>query len=298
MPPSSEGMKSMVYVNGTISPPESAKVSVFDRGFLFGDGVYETGKAYDRCPLFLEEHWTRLRRSAEKLFINVPWSDEELTRTLFETARAFGKGTLYFRTIITRGVIGYVGLELTSESKPSLVHVIQELHSLDQKRREGVRLATSKILRNSALAQDPNIKTSNYLNSLLALQDAREKGAEDAIMCDSQGRVTEGTTFSVFGVTTNGVLITPSLEVGILDSITRRHLLDIARESMKVEEGFFDLPTMQECTEVFIVSSVREMVPVRQWDERRYGTNGPVTIALHDKFRQVIKQYIQAHPKF
>lgn len=291
--------QSLVYLNGKIVSPNEAKVSVFDRGFLFGDGVYETGKSQERCLLFLEEHWARLRNSAAKLAIPVPWTDEFLTEGLAQTARLFGKADLYFRTIITRGVIDHVGLDVTADLEPTLVHLVQNLPTnIQQKWKAGTKLATSGVVRNSSQAQDPNIKTSNYLNSLLAMQDARKKGAEDAVMCDASGIVTEGTTFSVFGVTKQGKLITPSLGVGILDSITRRHLLEIARAQMEVEEGSFPRQAFLDCEECFIASSIREVLWVSQWDDRRFERPGEVTQRLHAGLRDVLHQYVATHPKY
>src|SRR4051812_39822682 len=104
-------MSATVFIDGKVTLAEAAKVSVFDRGFLFGDGVYETGKSIDRCFLFLEEHWTRLRRSAKKLLIEVPWSDAELKEGLYSAARAHDRPNVYFRTIVTRGSVDYVGLD-------------------------------------------------------------------------------------------------------------------------------------------------------------------------------------------
>lgn len=291
--------QSLVYLNGKIVSPGEAKVSVFDRGFLFGDGVYETGRSYDRCLMFLEEHWARLRHSAEKLAIPVPWTDEELTEGVAQTARLFGKADLYFRTIVTRGVIDHVGLDVMTDLQPTLVHLVQNLPANMKERWDaGTRLATSRVVRNSSQAQDPNIKTSNYLNSLLAMQDARRRGAEDAIMCDANGNVTEGTTFSVFGVTQEGKLITPALRVGILDSITRRHVIEIAKKEMKVEEGTFPLQTFLDCRECFIVSSIREIVWICRWDDRVFEKPGETTLQLHAGLRAVIQDYVANHPKY
>jgi len=292
-------MESLVYINGEILRPEQAKVSVFDRGFLFGDGVYETGRSYQRCPLFMEEHQARLRRSAEKLLIPVPWSDRELRDGLFETARRFGKPDIYFRTIVTRGRIDYVGLDVFADNPPTLVHIIQNLSSkIARIQVEGVKLLTSRVLRNPTRAQDPNIKTSNYLNSLLAFQDIKARGGDDAVLCDREGNVTEGTTFSIFGVTCAKTIITPSLEVGILDSITRRHLLSLATAFAEVKEGYFKKSDFLECPEVFIASSVREIVPVNVWDERRFQSPGPVTQQLQQKLRDEIQVYVASHEKF
>lgn len=288
----------VININGQIFSPENAKVSVFDRGFLFGDGVYETGKSLERCCLFLEEHLNRLRRSAGKLQIPMPLSDEAWTQEIFKTARAFGENNAYFRVVLSRGVGSVLGLESFEDLKPTWVIIFQPLSSkLDSLRAKGIKLLTSTIIRNSSAAQDPNIKTSNYLNSLLALQEVKSRGGEDAILCDNLQRVAEGTTFSIFGVS-GSTLMTPSLEVGILDSITRKHVLEVGRKFLKVEEGFIPLSRFQACDEVFIASSVREIVPVREWDGRPYQVPSPITQKLKEGLKEVIQDYISTHPKY
>lgn len=293
-------MSALVWLKGRITPPSEALISVFDRGFLFGDGVYETGRSYDRCFLYLEEHLARLRHSAAKLRIPVIWKDEDLTRSLTELAQKFQQDNVYFRTILTRGVVEKVGLDVSlKDLTPTLVHVVQELSlKTEEQRGEGITLKTSSVVRNSARSQDPNIKTSNYLNSLLALFDAKDGGRDDAILCDAKGRVTEGTTFSIFGVTKTGEVITPDLSVGILESITRRHVLELSRKRYVTKEGFFKLAEFMECTEIFAVSSIREIIPVREWDGKSFAADGPVWGQLHKDLKDEISRYINAHPKY
>ena len=293
-------MRSLVSVNGKITQGQDAKVSVFDRGFLFGDAVYETGRTYDRVCVYLEEHWARLRRSAGRLEIKLPWKDDELTKGLFEVLAQFNQPGVYFRTIVTRGEVGSVSLDLEPSSGPTLVHLVTELNAdkITSLQATGLRVATAGIIRNSSNAQDPNIKTSNYLNCLLALFDARRKGGQDAILCDREGHVTEGTTFSVFAVSQSGELWTPSLEVGILDSITRRHVLEVARPLMPVREGFFQLEAFRGAREVFIASSVREIVPITQWDSVDYGPDRPHTRRLQEKLKEHVRLHVLGQPRF
>ncbi len=286
-------VKALANINGTLYSPEEAKVSVFDRGFLFGDGVYETGRSYDRVFLFLEDHIQRLKKSANRLGIPVPWTDSQLRAELVATAQAFGKDNIYFRMIITRGEVTQVGLDLQTQ-KPTGVILVQDLsEGLAKLQKEGYFLLTSSVLRNSAQSQDPNIKSSNYLNSILALKDVKERGAMDAILLNSEGWVTEGTTFSVFSVSSKGVLRTPALSVGILDGITRRYILTASQELIPSEEGIYSLREFQEASEVFIASSVREICPVYQWDDKRYPAPGEWTLKLQKAYRQVIEKSIR-----
>lgn len=289
----------LIYKDGRVLPPEQAMVSVMDRGFLFGDGVYEAGRSYRGCFLYLEEHWERFRRSASRLQIEVPYSDAELTEGLFAAAKAGGVPEVCFRTIITRGRIDTVSLGLTTAGSPTLVHVAYPLDpKLAEQRKKGFHVLTSKIRRNPADSQDPNIKTSNYLNSLLAYQDCAKRGGEDAILCDQDNNVTEGTNFSVFGVTKSGTVITPALSVGILDSITRRHVITLAKEKYKVEEGHFKLETFLDCAQTFAASSIREVFPIRQWDDRKFPVDGEITWDLQNRLVKEIQSYVETHPRF
>ncbi len=291
-------MDALVSINGKILSPENAFISVFDRGFLFGDGVYETGKTVSRCPLFLKDHFDRLKKSAGKLSISFPWTEEFLKNALFSLLKAYGKDNAYFRIYVTRGCIDGVGLEKFETAAPNLVIFTQPLPTaLDATRKAGIRLLTSKIVRNSVKAQDPDIKTSNYLNSLLALQDVRARGADDGVLCDAEGNVAEGTTFSVFGWNEAGELLTPSLDVGILNSITRKYLIEIAKKDTKVIEGCFPLEVFRNCREVFAASSVREIFPIREWDGVKY-SGFEKSLALHQRFTVAIAEYVKRSEKF
>lgn len=287
--------KVLAYLDGVVVDAREAKVSVLDRGFLFGDGVYEAGRSYDGCFLYLEEHWERIRSSCQKMQIDLLWSDEEFTEGLFKVAKVYGDKNIYFRTIITRGANEIISLDLTKGPKPTLVHLIQPLPAHPH---EGISILTSKIMRNPKPAQDPNIKTTGYLNSLYAYQDIKARGAVEGIMCDANGKVTEGTNFSVFGVTADQKVITPSMDVGILDSITRRHVLAIAKKHFETEQGYYPIEVFHKCSEAFIVSSTREILPIATWDETKYPTPGPVTQKLHELFKTEIVDYVKSHPKF
>ncbi|MEZ4752335.1 MAG: aminotransferase class IV [Bdellovibrionota bacterium] len=292
-------MTTLAWINGKVCDARNAMVSVMDRGFLFGDGVYEAGRSYDKCFLFLEEHWRRLRVSAGKLELPVPWTDQKLTDGLHEAARAFGQPDVCFRTIITRGIIDSVGLHMTETPEQALVHLITAVpDKFEIQRKTGVKILTSTVKRNPISAQDPNIKTSNYLNSLLACQDVKRRGVVDGILCDFQGNVTEGTNFSIFGVTHDNEVITPGLEVGILDSITRRHVLSVAATKFAVREAAIPLSDFQNCKEVFIVSSTREIVGVSEWDGKAYPAPGEITQYLLGLLQEEIRQYVETHAKF
>jgi branched-chain amino acid aminotransferase len=198
--------------------------------------------------------------------------------------------------IITRGEVSQVGLDISTEN-PTLVILVQDLsEGLNRLRSEGYFLLTSSVRRNSSQSQDPNIKSSNYLNSILALKDVKERGAMDAILLNADGFVTEGTTFSVFAVSSEGKLRTPALAVGILDGITRRHILKASQGICVTEEGAYTLEEFQNAREVFVASSVREICPVYQWDEKKYQAPGPLTLKLHEAYRKVVENSVKNSP--
>ena len=295
---------SIISLNGVITPAEEARIPIMDRGFLFGDGIYETGRTYSSCFLFLEEHLRRLRTSAERLHIPLPWDDKYLVDQLIRTARAQELPDVYFRIIVTRGVVDYLGLDVGLSAfepslQPSLVIVIQPLHLPDYEK--GMTLITSQVQRNSPKAQDPSIKTCNYLNSLLALWDAKKAKADDAIMLDANGWVAEGTTFSLFGVDANQTLLTPSLDIGILDSIMRRHVLELAhRHGLSTQEGKWSHIEFKKCREIFIASSVREVLGISKWDDTTYPCPGPLTLEMDNWLHETIVSYYSnpAHVRF
>ncbi len=289
----------LVNVHGKISRPEDARISPLDRGFLFGDGVYETGRSEARCCLYMEEHLERLHRSGARLGLRLPWKDDEIVSQIHATLKQFGKDEAYWRVLLTRGDVTTVGIAPFETAGERITIFVQNMpKDIESKRRTGISLLTSEIQRNSARAQDPDIKTCNYLNSVLALRDVKARGAEDAVLLDAKGNLTEGTTFAVFAVRRDGTLITPSLEVGILNSITRRHVLDFAKkQGIKTEEGFLPVDEFRGCPEVFIASSIREAVPVNAWDGKRYEL-GPVTRKIQDGLNAFAQAYIASHAKY
>lgn len=289
----------LVNVHGKISRPEDARISPLDRGFLFGDGVYETGRSESRCCLYMEEHLERLHRSSARLGLKLPWKDEEVVSQIHATLKQFDKPEAYWRVLVTRGEVESVGIAPFETAGEKITIFVQNMpKDIETKRQTGISLLTSEIQRNSARAQDPDIKTCNYLNSVLALRDVKARGAEDAVLLDAKGNLTEGTTFAVFGVRRDGTLITPSLEVGILNSITRRHVLEFAKQSgIKTEEGFFPVDEFRGCPEVFIASSIREAVPVVAWDGKRFEL-GPVTRRIQEGLNGVARAYISSHKKY
>lgn len=287
-------MSQLINLNGRILTRAEASLSVFDRGFLYGDAVFETGRTYDGKLLFLEDHLKRLEKSAAGLQLSLPLSKDDFKKELEKTLRAFSKSPVSYRIIVTGGEQEELGLDVEGE-KPSWMILVQDLsEKLKKLQTEGYHLKTSKFVRDSSEAQNPQVKSNNYFNSIRALREVKAQGAMDAIFLNSKGLVTEGTNFNVFSVSQEGILRTPSLQTGILAGITRKYILELATPLMKVEEGEWDLKSFTQAKEVFVASSLREICPVFQWDENRYQVIGPFTKKLQKAYQGKIKSLLES----
>jgi branched-chain amino acid aminotransferase len=279
-------MSQLVSIDGAHLGPENAKVSVYDRGFLYGDSVFETIRTYGGEPFALAEHMARLARSAERVAIPMPISAAEFAMEVRLAVRAAKNPESTARAMLTRGS-GKVGLDPALAASPLRVILVEPLEPLPSAvYRDGVAVITIRTERASDAAQGA-AKVGNYLGSLLALREARARGAHEALILDAQGRVVEGTTSNVF-VVRGGELFTPPAEAGILLGITRAHILELAHELGRlVHQVPLGPVELAAADEVFVCSSIREIVPVVRVDERQVGDGrpGPVTHALHAAFR-------------
>lgn len=289
-------MPPIVSVNGELLRPEDAVVSVFDRGFLYGDSVYEVVRAYRGVPFELDAHLARLEGSAERIAMRLPVSLGELREETLRALRASGYDDAYLRLVVTRGS-GEIGLDIALARSPVRVIFVQELNLPSPAAySDGVRLALVSVRRNLRAAIDPLAKTGNYLNSVLALAEARARGCYEAVMLDHRDCVTEGSSSNIFAVT-GGVLITPPLEVGILNGVTRSVVLRVAeRANVQVLELPLTEPILRRADEVFITSSIREIVPVVAVDDAEIGGGrpGPVYRKVQALFSQYVSEYVEA----
>lgn len=289
-----------VSISGRLVPLEQAVVPVFDRQFLYGDGIYETLRTY-RGQLFgVGLHLKRLRASAESLDLNIPWSDEQLTEELRETSRATGMPETSVRLMVTRGE-GAFGLDPALARESRRVIIARPCAAVpDKLRREGIVVVIPEgVRRNHPQAIPGSVKSGNYLNQIRALAEGKRQGADEVVLADGDNCVTEGSTSNIFWVK-DGVLFTPSLALAVLPGVTRALVLAVARQSgLKVDVGIFPSDALRSADEAFITSSLREILPIRLINGRPVGDSipipGPVTTCLIKGFGALVQQFLEGN---
>jgi branched-chain amino acid aminotransferase len=282
-------MSAVVYVNGTIQPADRAVVPVFDHGFLYGEGVYETLRTYDRVPFLFDRHVARLRQSAALMALGVPFTDDELDGRVRETMAAQpASGELYIRILLTRGV-GELSYDPAVCPTPTLVIIVKPLVAPpDRTFTDGIRLAMVSLRRNHPDALNPVIKSNNLLNNALAMQEAYRRGADEALMLNQAGDVAECSQSNIF-IVRNGQVLTPPLSAGLLPGVTREFVIELARGlGWTALETRLTPADVAKADEVFITGTTREVTPVAAIDDRPVGTGRPGTITLRlvSTFRQ------------
>ena len=280
---------STVYVNGTISDGAVAVVPVFDHGFLYGEGVYETLRTYRRSPFLLDRHLTRLRTSASLLNLAIPQDDAELTLAIATTMRhASLECEQYVRLLVTRGV-GELSYDPATCPTPTVVIIVKpHLENPPESMEEGIRVSVSSVLRNHPQAINPRIKSNNLLNNALAMQEAMRAGAQEALMRNYRGELSECAQSNVFLVK-EGEVLTPPLESGLLEGVTRNFVFEVGTHTgFTVRETVLRDSDLHEADEVFITSTTREILPVTRVDDGAVGSGepGPVTLTLAAAFRR------------
>ena len=284
-------MPTKVYLSTAGRPlePGEASVSVFDRGFLYGDSVYETLRTAGGNAVEITRHLDRLRRSGLGIGLEIPFSDADLRAAIAETHAATGNPDSYVRVMVTRGA-GPLQLDPRVSATPVLVVLVQELKLPTAKLYEtGLSVRIVDVHKISARSLDPTLKTGNYLNSIQALRQAAESAAEDAIMCNAAGHVAEGATSNVFMVK-DGRVLTPSLATGLLEGITRALVMRLAADvGIPASEGVVWPDELRAADEVFLTSSVRGLMPVTTLDGQALGVGpGPVTRRLMARYQEYI----------
>ena len=289
----------LINLNGEILDPADAKVSVFDRSFLYGDSLYEVVRTYRGKPFRLKEHLVRMEKSAKLCQMRFSQTSAEYEREILRSIEAYraqpGKQDedVYARIVVSRGS-GKIGFGLGNLETPTLYAIIIEPISMFPNKpfEKGTQLQISERIRNHPKALDPAMKSGNYLNSFLAYLTAAEAGYDDALMVDQQGFMTEGTTFNLFYVN-RGIVATAPLDVGILDGVTRRAILNLCIEQgLPCREVRFPKEYLYEADEVFVSSSLKEVLPVLALDGKKIGNGkaGPVTRKLRDAFDDLVRR--------
>jgi len=285
-------MTAMVNVNGKITDQANAVVSVFDHGFLYGEGVYETLRTYSGQPFLFDRHMRRLRKSASMLSLSVPAANEEIDRRFRETMMAAGLGTqgreAYLRILVTRG-IGELTYDPAACGDPTIViiakpHVDPPVDAFER----GVMVALVDIVRNHPGSVNPLIKSNNLLNNALAMQEAFRRGAFEGVMRNYRGELAECTTANLF-VVKDGEALTPPLDAGLLAGITREYLFEVGRDTgIAVREQTLRDADLLGADEAFLTSTTRELVPIVRVDNHTIGEGvpGPVTKGLLQAFRR------------
>jgi branched-chain amino acid aminotransferase len=275
-----------VYVNGRFVPAEEASISVFDHGFLYGDGVFEGIRVYGGTIFRLQQHIERLYHSALCLMLDIPMSPEAMQEAIVDTVRRRELPNQYVRVVVSRGA-GDLGLDPKLCPRPSVI-IIADTIALYPERyyTEGLDLVTVATRRMSSDTLDPRIKSLNYLNNIMAKIEAQQAGGVEAVMLNTAGYVAECTADNLF-VLRQGCLHTPAVAAGALQGVTRDSVLEIARDlGLETAESFltrYDLYTAEEC---LMTGTGAEIVPVVRIDGRRIGTGvpGPATARIRERF--------------
>jgi branched-chain amino acid aminotransferase len=276
-----------VLIDGRLAGPHDAKVSVYDRGFLFGDAVFEVLRTYRGVPFAWDDHYVRLQQSAERVFIEVPVDGDTLRAEVERGIAAAGNDESNVRIVLTRGE-GPVTLDPGTARAPLRVILVEPVVPPPREAyTAGIGAVTVRTQRTVDGTVASGAKVTNYLESLLAVREAKAQGALEALIVDGRGDVVEGATSNVF-VVKGGRLATPPVDAGILAGITRAHILDAAASAgVAVDQRTLRPEDLYEADEVFVTSSIRELLPVVRVDGRPIGsgTPGPVARSLHRAFR-------------
>ncbi len=280
----------LVYIDGAYYPKSQAKISVYDHGLLYGDGVFEGIRAYNGVVFKLKEHIDRLYRSAHSIMLQIPITDEEMTHAVLGTLRRNKLNDAYIRLVVTRGV-GDLGLDPRKCPKPSIIIITDaiSLHSSEAKEK-GITTMISWVRRNSVDATTHEIKSLNYLNSVLAKIEANVNGVDEAICLDKNGFISEGVGENLF-IVKNGKILTPPSSTGALAGITAQVVVKLAAKlDCEVTETNITPFQLFTADEAFFTGTAAEIVPIREVNKRQIGDGspGPVAKKLMVAFQKVV----------
>jgi branched-chain amino acid aminotransferase len=289
----------LVYVDGKFYPKSEAKVSVYDHGLLYGDGVFEGIRAYNGIVFKLKEHIDRLYRSAHPIFLKIPLTKAEMSKAVVETLKKNNLKDAYIRLVVTRG-IGDLGLDPRKCPKPTVIIITEPtlvLHS-PEKLEKGISTVITWVRRNSVDAATHELKSLNYLNSILGKIEANNSGVDEAICLDKTGFVCEGVGENIF-IVKDGKLLTPPLSSGALDGITRTFVIKLAKKmGIEVTERNITPNELFTADEAFFTGTAAEVAPIHDVNGRVIGAGkqGPVTKRIMQEFLKALKDPNEGTP--
>jgi branched-chain amino acid aminotransferase len=289
----------LVYVDGKYYPSSEAKISVFDHGFLYGDGVFEGIRAYNGIVFKLKEHIDRLYYSAHAIMLDIPLTKDEMIKAVLETLRVNNLRDAYIRLVVTRGV-GDLGLDPRKCSKPSIIIIATPMLKLydEEKRRKGISMIVSWVRRDPVDATSHEIKSLNYLNSILAKIEANNVGADEALILDVNGYICEATGENIF-IVKDGKLYTPPRSSGALPGITADVIKRIAvKLGYEVVERNLTVTELYSADEAFLTGTGAEIMPIREVNKRRIGEGkmGPITERILEEFMRIARDPSEGIP--
>jgi branched-chain amino acid aminotransferase len=281
-------MQTRININGLITPPETASISVLDHGLLFGDSVYETLRTYQKRPFLFSRHYARLQHSADAIHLKLPWTKDE---TLAQIRRTLLPGECRIRLLVTRGV-GALAADPETCADPTAIIIVVPLGIVPEHvYTEGVKVVISSVRRSQRLA---DVKSGSLIHQVLASREAKAKGAFEAVLLTADEKLSDGITSNIYLVR-DGKLMTPSRDAGIVEGITRGVVLDLARRTgLPVVEGLFPINEIDTADEMFLTSTTREVVPIVRVDDKQVGSGRPgaVTTRLLDTYRSEVQRLL------
>ncbi|MFO0871581.1 MAG: branched-chain-amino-acid transaminase [Pirellulales bacterium] len=285
-------MALQIYISGKLYDKENAKISVYDHGLLYGDGVFEGMRSYSGKVFRLAEHLDRLWDSAKAIWLEIPLTKEALAQAVYDTLRVNNIQDGYIRLVVTRGA-GSLGLDPNRTSDPQVIIITDHIALYPPEYYEkGLELVTASTIRNHPVALSPRIKSLNYLNNILAKIEGLKAGCVEALMLNHKGEVAECTGDNIF-IVSRGQLLTPPIDAGILEGITRNAVLDIARDcGLPTRETPLTRHDVYIADECFLTGSAAEVIPVVKVDNRVIGdgTPGPITRDLIHRFHELTRK--------
>jgi branched-chain amino acid aminotransferase len=285
-------MTPRVYINGKLYDKADAKISVYDHGLLYGDGVFEGIRVYAGKVFRLKEHVDRLFESARHIQLEIPLSRDKMAEVISSTVKTNAKENGYIRAIVTRGA-GSLGLDPRKTTDPQVIVIVDDISMYPQELYDnGMEIITAATIRNHSNAVNPRIKSLNYLNNILAKIEAIQGGCFEALMLNTRGELAECTGDNIFLVK-NGVLKTPGIDAGILEGVTRNAVLELARAAaVPVQECPLTRHDVYAADECFLTGTAAEVIAVVKCDKRVIGAGkpGPITKLLRERFHQLVRE--------